>query len=236
VIFDFVVDNGCVTAVLENIGKTPALNVGVSCNQELKPQIGSGFPFKQPIAFMAPGRCLRDFIGVSSTFYKENPECVFEIAISYSDAEQNDYDELLIVDLAHQRGLTYVVPTDHLKEVAKELKSIAREMKESRRVADDLAWELNSLLERSWDRDTPVESDFDVAAFLKTIFEKVPVCDRSVHMRRISFTNNKKTEEFRAQLLSCEKMGLVRRERSYCVLTADGYSVMGENTQNTEDQ
>jgi len=228
VIFDFIIKSTCLHAVLQNIGKTPAVNVRVALDKPVK-RLGpeEAIPFtRHPIAFMAPGRTVMDFINVAHQFFKDHESPIFTVSIEYEDTSGTSFSEKVVVELEHQKGLSHIVPKNHMQEAAKELKTIAKHLQELRRSMDQLVWEQNTMVERTRSAALGDNASFDAGAFLREVFADRPPYERRVYLNILTHSNTVESETTRSKVLRCEQMGLLRRERDYFVLTEAGHAAL----------
>ena len=126
VIFDMYSENIAVYASLKNIGASPALNIHLQVEPELRQEIrGEECPcplLGNSISFLAPNREVRDACGFGEVFNQQFPEQIFRGTVSYSDSNGNHYNEKFHLDLKAQRSTSYVAK----KEPARELEKIAK--------------------------------------------------------------------------------------------------------------
>ena len=184
VIFDFVFEQNIIYAILKNIGKTPAINVLLSLDKKMADlHTDKRMPFPENlISFMAPDRVLRDFINIAHQLFQDKQKHVYTVTIKYQNTKNKDYLETFTVDLDHNKGLTYLVPQDHLKEIANSVKDINKNMNELKKAMDCLVWEQNSLLEKHSMFGLPEDENFNAEEFLKEYFK-----DKLDHNRKVFF-------------------------------------------------
>jgi hypothetical protein len=237
VIFDLPIENSVLHATLKNIGKTPAFDVQLVLDDRLASirHDKKLIPFAQkPISFMAPGRSLCDFMNVTREVFKDNQEYLYSVKISYKDRLGVEYLEDFTVDIDCNKNLSYLIPPEHLKDIASELKNVNGRLGDIGKSLNDLAWEQNSLLEKQYNSEIQDEN-FNAEEFLKEYFKKT-VHHRKVYFELLSHYQTAENEKYRNNLLRCEKLGLIRREKSCFILTELGHRVLDESTDNNNTE
>ncbi len=122
VIFDIVMTNKLVEAVLKNIGGTAAHNVRVTLSPSISSPIYGGKDLgllRGPIRFVAPRREIRDFIASGPVFLEQNPDAQFHGQVEYEDAQGRPYSEPLHIDLNFHRGTGNIEREDIGRELRK---------------------------------------------------------------------------------------------------------------------
>jgi hypothetical protein len=131
VVFDLVVEHRAIKAAVTNTGLTSARDVRVSLEPSLE-RLGSPSPLvSEPIAYLAPGREVADFIEGGPAFFHQYENPRFAGTIAYRDAEGRTYDETFTIDLGYRKDLLSVsipkVP-DELRKIREALEAIASGM------------------------------------------------------------------------------------------------------------
>lgn len=229
VIFDLIIKTNVIYAELRNIGKTPAINVNVIIDKKIADLSTDKKPpsfSERPIAFMAPNRLIRDFVNTSFDIFKDEQPHVYNIKIIYKNTDGNTYEEESIVDLDHNKDHTYLVPPEHLKDISNELKNANRNLHEIDSSLNYLVWEQNSLIDEKSSLNIAVDDKFDAGEFIKKIFKDSVSWEGKFYFNLLTYRATKENEKIRNNLLHCEKLGLLRRERSYFVLTDKGHEII----------
>jgi hypothetical protein len=228
VIFDLEFEKNALNAVLKNIGQTPAIDVNIIIDEGFT-EIHidkKGHSFKRPISFMAPGRTLYDFVNTGPDIFKVEKPHIYNVKLKYKDSHGTEYEEDYVVDIDHNKGLTRLVSPEYLKDIASELKNSHRQLQEIRDCLDSIVWQHNSIVEKHYPVKLPEDPDFNASKFIKDIFRDSMDYDRKVYIDPLSYRQNCETEKTRNNILRCESMGLMRRERNYFVLTEQGHHIL----------
>jgi hypothetical protein len=228
VIFDLIIENNVIYAELKNIGETPAIDVNIILDEKLAyisaDKKAPSFS-ERPIVFMAPKRVIRDFINMSFEIFKNEQTHVYKSKIIYKNKEGDIYEEDSIVDIDHNKGLTYLLPPEHLKDITNELKNVNRQLQEVSDALNYLAWEQNSAIEDKYHSNLVFDEKFDANDFIKKHFKNSVSWDGKLYFNFLTCRSTIENEKMRNNLLHCEKLGLLRRERSYFMLTERGHEI-----------
>ena len=91
---------------LENIGKTPALNVKVKVSPDFellkKEDSINTTIFKDKIDFFPPKKLIETYLSTTSSFFEKNPD-KFTVQLNYEDSFKNKFSEKIILDLNHHK-------------------------------------------------------------------------------------------------------------------------------------
>lgn len=236
IIFDFVADAEVVYAIIQNIGCTPACNVLVNIEDKIK-EIRHDKRMtslaNRNIAFVAPGRIIKDFINVSHAIFSVNQDHTYNVEISYCNTSNEKYCERIVVDLEHVRGLGYIIEKDHLKDISREISNINSQITSISKSLNTLTWEFNSFLDKNV--DTINIKELDASEFLKYYFKNEHSGNKIISLDLMSHWHTKKSEEIRDKVIACEQLGLLRKERNCYVLTMKGHEIFEDEDASDKD-
>jgi len=112
---------------IENIGKTPAIDVEIKINPDFElinvDSINNSI-FKDKIEFYPPKKVVKTFINSTNVFFRKNPN-KFDVTISYKDTFNNKFSEHLTLDLNHHKKQNYVIEKD-INDLIKSLENIKK--------------------------------------------------------------------------------------------------------------
>ncbi|WP_111710230.1 COG1361 family protein [Lutibacter citreus] len=112
---------------IKNIGKTPAKNVKIKVNPDIKLRDSDTINttlFKGKIEFYPPSKKTETYITTTSDFFKNNPD-KFTIDLEYMDSFNNKFTEVITLDLNHHKKQSYIVEKE-LKDLIKSLENIKK--------------------------------------------------------------------------------------------------------------
>lgn len=113
---------------LENIGKTPALNVKVKVSPDfelLKKEDSINTKiFKDKIDFFPPRKLIETYLSTTSSFFKKNPD-KFTVQLDYEDTFKKKFSEKIILDLNHHKKQSYLIEKE-LKDVVKSIDELKK--------------------------------------------------------------------------------------------------------------
>ena len=113
-VFDLESRRKIVTAVLRNIGKTPAYNVKVAVSPALEHSDTLGNKALSlvtgAIRMVAPSREFTDVVDSGPAFYQRYETPRFTGAVSYEDSEGTQYEESFDIDMTFEATLLKVQP------------------------------------------------------------------------------------------------------------------------------
>lgn len=128
VVFDLVIRQNAVYAVITNIGLTTARDVCVT----IQPQLQHGDRISpltsHPIAHLAPGREVTDLIAAAPAFYQSYPRPRFVGHVTYSDPDGRTLGKDFTIDLEFRKDLHRVSTPDigeELKKIREALEAMA---------------------------------------------------------------------------------------------------------------
>ena len=127
--FDLIPCGALIEIHLKNSGATPALKVLATVTPTVFATIRSTRRKSRlsgnPIAFLAPGRELREFLGSWAEVKEMSETMKFEVNLNYSDSSDNEYFDVYHIDLGGLDEMPYLGRPD----IAEELKKIAASLK-----------------------------------------------------------------------------------------------------------
>jgi hypothetical protein len=113
---------------LENIGKTPALNVKVKVSPDFellkKEDSINTTIFKDKIDFFPPGKLIETYLSTTSSFFEKNPD-KFNVQLEYEDSFKRKFSEKIILDLNHHKKQSYLIEKE-LKDVVKSIDELKK--------------------------------------------------------------------------------------------------------------
>jgi len=113
---------------LENIGKTPALNVKVKVSPDFellkKEDSINTTIFKDKIDFFPPRKLIETYLSTTSSFFKKNPD-KFTVQLDYEDTFKKKFSEKIILDLNHHKKQSYLIEKE-LKDVVKSIDELKK--------------------------------------------------------------------------------------------------------------
>ena len=113
---------------LENIGKTPALNVKVKVSPDFellkKEDSINTTIFKDKIDFFPPKKLIETYLSTTSSFFEKNPD-KFTVQLNYEDSFKNKFSEKIILDLNHHKKQSYLIEKE-LKDVVKSIDELKK--------------------------------------------------------------------------------------------------------------
>ncbi|UAB82349.1 hypothetical protein INR76_06195 [Marixanthomonas sp. SCSIO 43207] len=113
---------------LENIGKTPALNVKVKVSPDFellkKEDSINTTIFKDKIDFFPPKKLIETYLSTTSSFFEKNPD-KFTVQLDYEDSFKNKFSEKIILDLNHHKKQSYLIEKE-LKDVVKSIDELKK--------------------------------------------------------------------------------------------------------------
>lgn len=135
-----------VYARIRNIGVTSAHNVVVKTSPELKGRLGVDAEMRRPavlnstITFMPPNHEVKDLVAVSQFLFEDHKddELRFDVAIAYSDANGEHYEEKYLIDVAAQKETMTVAnaDADAWLQVVEQVERASRSLNDIARVID----------------------------------------------------------------------------------------------------
>lgn len=127
--FDLVPRGALIEIHVKNSGATPALKVTATVTPTVFSTIRSDKRTSRlsgnTIAFLAPGRELREFLGSWAEVKEMSEAMSFGVRLSYFDSSGNEYSDSYDIDLGGLDAMPYVGRPD----IAEELKKIAESLK-----------------------------------------------------------------------------------------------------------
>lgn len=129
-IADFTSERRILKVYVKNIGKTPAYNVEVKLIPDLHTHSGQSLNqtlFKNKIAFFPPEKKVETIVETFIDFFKKG-SYQFQIELTYQDNFNENYKEMINVDLGHieeQSGLVNKTTNDIVKSLDKLTKVLA---------------------------------------------------------------------------------------------------------------
>ena len=113
---------------LENIGKTPALNVKVKVTPDFellkKEDTINSTIFNDKIEFFPPKKIIETYLSSTSSFFEKNPD-KFTVELNYEDSFKKKFSEKIILDLNHHKKQSYVIEKD-MKDVVKGINELKK--------------------------------------------------------------------------------------------------------------
>ncbi|MBU2525057.1 MAG: hypothetical protein KKC03_00455 [Bacteroidetes bacterium] len=128
IVADFKSPKGDLHFELENIGKTPALNVKVKVTPDFelgkKEETINSTIFNDKIDFYPPKKMIETYISSTSSFFDKNPD-KFMVQLDYEDCFKMKFSEKIILDLNHHKKQSYLIEKD-LKDVVKSIDDLKK--------------------------------------------------------------------------------------------------------------
>ena len=119
VVFDVIMEQRAIKAVVSNVGLTSARDVKITIEPQLQ-RLGRPSPLtSEAIAYLAPGRDVADFIEGAPAFYNEWPNPRFVGTVAYGDDAGKRYQETFTIDLGYRRELLSVSTPEIPEELSK---------------------------------------------------------------------------------------------------------------------
>lgn len=121
-----------VDAVIKNTGFTPAYDIKVSLDPELRRFWNGGIsnidPIEPTFSFLPPGEFIADSLGLINAFHLKYPDAKFEGKVEYHDRTGKIYRESFVLDYNYRKRVGIAILSK--RPTSKSLESIDQRLKQ----------------------------------------------------------------------------------------------------------